>query len=762
MKLKTLLAFLLSIVAGLQQIQAQEAYACFTSDYKTLTFYYDNQRSSRSGRTYDLNTGDAVPDWLSDNNYKKVNTVVFHSSFTNARPTSTRRWFDGMNNLQTITDISYLNTSEVTDMRSMFCGCSNLTSLSLSNFNVEKVSYMDYMFSDCTALTSLDLSNLNASSVTDMSGMFENCRSLTNLNLTNFRIASGGPDMDEMFYHCSSLTSLDLTSFKIGRVERFGYMFAGCSNLQTIYVSEWDPGAADTWYMFEGCTSLVGGSGTTFNAGHVDALYAHIDGGAGNPGYFTANPHAPTSFVCYTPSNTTLTFYHDTQRGTRTGTTYSLEAIDGDFGSVSEDEEPCHDKWDWHDEPPYSEITQIVFDPSFADARPQTTEGWFSYMKNLQTITGMEYLNTCDVDFMKSMFRGCSSLRKIDLTNFDTGKVRDMSDMFCECISLKTIYAGDGWSTASVTSSSSMFYKCTQLVGGQGTTYDASHVDASYAHVDGGPSNPGYLTDLNSVVYDLWIAGIQVTEKNRNNLTELVAEPGDEEMEITFDGDQTLTLKDAIIKPEKGKYGIQSKLQNLDIKLIGETTITATDALGVYLQKNSGEGATTFIGNGSLNITSNSGALRTFRNVVLKKGAKVAAESTGDAPGFQGRPTGGDAPTLTLQGYNTVLRAKGGSVGSLTIIKELNLSDGIAILEPVGATFLTNDGVVLNGLYVTNDWVVIANQDYIDGIEDVNANLNLDEEVYNLAGQRLSKMQNRRSTYVKGINIVEGKKVLVK
>ena len=756
------MAFLLSIVAGLQQIQAQEAYACFTSDYKTLTFYYDNQRSSRSGRTYDLNTGDAVPDWLSDNNYKKVNTVVFHSSFTNARPTSTRRWFDGMNNLQTITDISYLNTSEVTDMRSMFCGCSNLTSLSLSNFNVEKVSYMDYMFSDCTALTSLDLSNLNASSVTDMSGMFENCRSLTNLNLTNFRIASGGPDMDEMFYHCSSLTSLDLTSFKIGRVERFGYMFAGCSNLQTIYVSEWDPGAADTWYMFEGCTSLVGGSGTTFNAGHVDALYAHIDGGAGNPGYFTANPHAPTSFVCYTPSNTTLTFYHDTQRGTRTGTTYSLEAIDGDFGSVSEDEEPCHDKWDWHDEPPYSEITQIVFDPSFADARPQTTEGWFSYMKNLQTITGMEYLNTCDVDFMKSMFRGCSSLRKIDLTNFDTGKVRDMSDMFCECISLKTIYAGDGWSTASVTSSSSMFYKCTQLVGGQGTTYDASHVDASYAHVDGGPSNPGYLTDLNSVVYDLWIAGIQVTEKNRNNLTELVAEPGDEEMEITFDGDQTLTLKDAIIKPEKGKYGIQSKLQNLDIKLIGETTITATDALGVYLQKNSGEGATTFIGNGSLNITSNSGALRTFRNVVLKKGAKVAAESTGDAPGFQGRPTGGDAPTLTLQGYNTVLRAKGGSVGSLTIIKELNLSDGIAILEPVGATFLTNDGVVLNGLYVTNDWVVIANQDYIDGIEDVNANLNLDEEVYNLAGQRLSKMQNRRSTYVKGINIVEGKKVLVK
>ena len=39
-----------------------------------------------------------------------------------------------------------------------------------------------------------------------------------------------------------------------------------------------------------------------------------------------------------------------------------------------------------------------------------------------------------------------------------------------------------------------MFSGCTSLVGGQGTTYDADHIDAEYAHIDGGPSNPGYLT----------------------------------------------------------------------------------------------------------------------------------------------------------------------------------------------------------------------------------------------------------------------------
>ena len=223
MKLRTLFAFLLSIVAGLQQVNAQQPYACYTSENTTLTFYYDNLRSSRSGTTYDLNT-DALPAWYNDGTKTSVTKAVFDASFANARPTSTHSWFDGMKNLQAITGISYLNTSEVVNMSSMFYGCSSLTSLNLSHFNVEKVSRMVYMFKDCTALTSLDLSNLNASSVTDMSDMFMNCSSLTNLNLTNFRIAS--PDLDSMFKNCTALTSLDLTSFKIGRVDHLGCLQA--------------------------------------------------------------------------------------------------------------------------------------------------------------------------------------------------------------------------------------------------------------------------------------------------------------------------------------------------------------------------------------------------------------------------------------------------------------------------------------------------------------------------------------------------------
>ena len=70
--------------------------------------------------------------------------------------------------------------------------------------------------------------------------------------------------------------------------------------------------------------------------------------------------------------------------------------------------------------------------------------------------------------------------------------------MFSNCTNLQTIYVGSGWSTTAVTESTNMFYNCTSLVGGQGTTYDANHIDKTYAHIDGGPSNPGYFTAKNA------------------------------------------------------------------------------------------------------------------------------------------------------------------------------------------------------------------------------------------------------------------------
>ena len=102
---------------------AAEAYACYTSSNTTLTFYYDNQRSSRTGTTYDLNTGNYSPGWYTDGINANVTKVVFNSSFADALPTTCHSWFRDMAQLQTIYGLNYLNTSEVTHMVSMFRGC---------------------------------------------------------------------------------------------------------------------------------------------------------------------------------------------------------------------------------------------------------------------------------------------------------------------------------------------------------------------------------------------------------------------------------------------------------------------------------------------------------------------------------------------------------------------------------------------------------------------------------------------------------------
>ena len=265
-----LLALVVCMLCSLSAVAA-EAYACYTPSNTTLTFYYDNYRSSRPGSTYDLNTGSNYPEWYNNETNSSVTQVVFDPSFAGARSTTTFSWFCGMRNLVSITGMEYLNTSEVANMAKMFFNCNSLTRLDLSSFNTDKVTSMDCMF-----------------------------------------------------YSCTGLTSVDLSSFTNTRVTETCNMFDGCSALTTIYAGScWSlPDDNYSWAMFLDCTSLVGGMGTTYDANHIDDSYAHIDGGPSNPGYFSEKPKE--AYACYTPENTTLTFYYDNQRASRPGTTYDL------------------------------------------------------------------------------------------------------------------------------------------------------------------------------------------------------------------------------------------------------------------------------------------------------------------------------------------------------------------------------------------------------------------------------------------------------
>ena len=85
----------------------------------------------------------------------------------------------------------------------MFYNCSVLTSLNVSNFDTSNVTNMNSMFEYCSALTSLDLSNFNTSKVTDMRYMFKNCPALTSLDLSSFNMAKV-TDLSDMLNFGSS------------------------------------------------------------------------------------------------------------------------------------------------------------------------------------------------------------------------------------------------------------------------------------------------------------------------------------------------------------------------------------------------------------------------------------------------------------------------------------------------------------------------------------------------------------------------------
>ena len=244
------------------QAQTREAYVAQSADKTTLTFYYDDQRATRTGKLWGIEEtkkeGDyTFPAWAGtwDVADRITTRVVFDASFRDFRPTTTARWFCNYSALKQVEGGEYLNPQNVTDMNGMFYSCSGLTSLDLSHFNTQKVTDMSWMFSHCSGLTSLDLSHFNTQNVTDMREMFSGCR---------------------------GLTSLDLSHFNTQNVTFMDRMFWGCSALTTIY-SNTDWHCPGSFNMFVGCTQLKGA--VAYDENKTDVTMADPE-----TGYFTAKP----------------------------------------------------------------------------------------------------------------------------------------------------------------------------------------------------------------------------------------------------------------------------------------------------------------------------------------------------------------------------------------------------------------------------------------------------------------------------------------
>ena len=456
------------------EVTTPEAYVQMSADNTTLTFFYDTKRATREGTTWGIeekkeDNEEQIPAWSSTYNNPNTTTTkaVVDASFKDFRPTSTASWFEGFRVLTTIEGLQYLNTSEVTDMGGMFAGCAALTVLNLKNFNTSKVTDMGAMFSDCTALTAINLKSFNTSKVTNMSGMFSDCTALTALDFTTFN-TSNVTNMSFMFADCSALTALDLKNINTEKVEDMNNMFQNCSKLSNI-ISNRTWNCEESQEMFKGCTVLKGA--VAYDESKVDVTMANPE-----TGYFTKKVEdkpevtTPEAYVQMSADKTTLSFFYDTKRASREGTTWGIEETQAEsVGQYSR----IYPAWSGTYKKPNTTTTKAVVDASFANFRPTKTARWLLLLGSLTDIEGLQYLNTSNVTDMSEMFAGCSRLTSLDLKSFNTEKVTNMAGMFWLCRGLTTLNL-KSFNTEKVTEMGFMFYVCRSL-----TTLDFSNFNTS-------------------------------------------------------------------------------------------------------------------------------------------------------------------------------------------------------------------------------------------------------------------------------------------
>ena len=292
-------------------------------------------------------------------------------------------------------------------------------------------------FDGCQKLTEIKgIENLNTQNVTDMSSMFSDCQKLTSLNVTNFNTANV-EDMRSMFKNCSALTGI----------------FASNKFVTDMVIDGSD--------MFSGCDKLIGA--IKYIGSQTDHHYANYENG-----YFSPEGGFP-AYAVFDGGTRTLTF----GRGlSKPAGAYDLNVENNTPGWNAQKEN----------------IEKVVFDASFANARPTSCYYWFCGCSKLTDIEGIENLNTENVTDMGKMFDRCSALTSLDLTNFNTAKVSDMSYMFMGCIALTTIFVSDKFVTDQVTDGRDMFHMCINLIGA--IEYDGSKSDHTYANYDNGYFSP--------------------------------------------------------------------------------------------------------------------------------------------------------------------------------------------------------------------------------------------------------------------------------
>ncbi len=495
---------------------------------KTTEGNYDLYILADEGKIYTPKNSDSLFSGMTS--LVTVNT----SNLDVSKTTSMHGMFANCSSLNTI-DTGSWDVGSVTNMRTMFSSCQSLETVDVSSWNVENVTFMNNMFQNCYKLNTLDVSDWDVSNVTKTASMFNSCYALQNIDVSDWTV-SNVTDMSAMFQDCQTVTALDVSGWNTAGVNNISAMFSGCSNLASIDVSNWtvdnvtemnsmfkycpklaSPMNLSGWnvgkvtsmmLMFEGCTSLTELNVSGWNVSNATSLRAIFK----NCNLLTELEVAGWSV---SEKNTSLldTFYGCSNLKQLDLSSWNVSGVTDmtrTFAACSSLSSLNVSTWDVGAVTTMAEMfngCSSLASLNVSDWNVNKVTSMKSLFHNCSALTSLDVSgwSVVSVTAMNNMFLNCEKLTELDLSGWNTAKVEHARNMFRGCSELVTIYVGDGWEMSQIPeknvgassgekSSALMFLECPKLVGEKGTTYKQNNVDKTYAIIDGGASNPGYLT----------------------------------------------------------------------------------------------------------------------------------------------------------------------------------------------------------------------------------------------------------------------------
>ena len=278
-----------------------------------------------------------------------------------------------------------LNKNDLSDLSGLFTNMPNLKEVNVTGLVTDKVENVSRMFYNDSALTTIvGLDTWDTSNVTDMSYIFA---SFTNPTTDNHK--------PQGLEHTGSLKALDLSGWKTSNVTNMACMFTGQNHLETLKgLSNWNTSKVTNMaQMFHGLSKLQDGS-----LGDLSK-------------WDTSNVTDMTYMFAVMSLQTDLSFVNGWKTGMVTDMSYM-------FAKDEKLQKLDLSNWD-------------VSSVGLKETEQNYSFGaMFSGDTALTSVGDISHWRTDNVHDTRQMFYGTTSLKNIDLSGWNTGKLQIAEGMF--------------------------------------------------------------------------------------------------------------------------------------------------------------------------------------------------------------------------------------------------------------------------------------------------------------------------------------------